>query len=80
MSTLTVWHDGGRPLCQREIAFMKRLDRSNRIDSVDAASTEQASCPIDRSDLLLRFHAREDGELLSGAAAVPAMWHAIPVL
>lgn len=80
MSTLTVWHNGSRPLCQREIAFMQRLDRSNRIDSVDAASTEQASCPIVRADLLLRFHALEDGELLSGAAAAAAMWRAIPVL
>lgn len=80
MSTLTVWDNGSRPLCQRETAFMKRLDRSNRIDFVDAERAEQASCPIVRADLLLRFHARQAGELLSGAAAVAAMWRAIPVL
>ena len=80
MSTLTVWHDGGCPLCQREITFMKRPDRSNRIDVVDAARAKPASRPIDRADLRLRFHAQEDGERLSGAAAFAAMWRAILVL
>lgn len=38
------------------------------------------SCPIDRADMIARFHASEDGKLLSGAAAFGAMWRAIPVL
>jgi predicted DCC family thiol-disulfide oxidoreductase YuxK len=80
MSTLTVWHDGSCPLCQREIALMGRLDRSNRITFVDAARVAEESCPIDRADLLARFHACEDGVLLSGAAAFAAMWRAIPAL
>ncbi|RZM37088.1 MAG: DUF393 domain-containing protein [Sphingomonas sp.] len=78
MSGLTVWHDGNCPLCRREIAIMRRLDRGGRITFVDATGTE--ACPIDRADLLARFHAMEDGRLLSGAAAFAAMWRAIPVL
>jgi phosphoribosylaminoimidazole synthetase len=35
---------------------------------------------VDRADLLARFHAREDGVMLSGAAAFAAMWRAIPLL
>ncbi len=77
---LTVWHDGGCPLCRREIAFLRRLDRGRRIEFVDVSGTEPVSCPLDRAAMLARFHAREDGRLLSGAAAFAAMWRAIPVL
>ncbi len=79
MTRLTVWHDGACPLCRREIALMRRLDRAGAIDFVDASDGD-ATCPIDRGALLARFHAREDGVLLSGAAAFAAMWRAIPLL
>ena len=80
MSELIVWHDGSCPLCRREIALMRRLDRRGAITFVDATSADDASCPLDRADLLARFHASEDGKLLSGAAAFAAMWRQIPVL
>ncbi|MEE4295828.1 MAG: DUF393 domain-containing protein [Wenzhouxiangella sp.] len=76
---VTVWFDGACPLCLKEIALMRRLDRRQRIAFVDATS-DQVSCPINRDDLLARFHAKEDGRLLSGAAAFAAMWRAIPLL
>jgi len=77
---LTVWFDGDCPLCRREISLMRRLDRRGVIHFVDVAG-DATSCPIDRSELLARFHARErDGALLSGAAAFAAMWRAVPVL
>jgi len=79
VTDLVVWHDGDCPLCRREIALMRRLDRRGAITFVDATDPD-ASCPIDRRDLLARFHAREDGTMLSGAAAFAAMWRAIPVL
>lgn len=78
MSRVTVWHDGGCPLCAREIALMRRLDRHGRIAFVDATT---GSCPIDRAAMLARLHAREEGgPLLSGAAAFAAMWRATPLL
>jgi predicted DCC family thiol-disulfide oxidoreductase YuxK len=78
---LTVWFDGGCPLCRREIALMRRLDRRGRIDFVDVAEwAAVAGCPADRSALLARFHAREGDRVLSGAAAFAAMWRAIPLL
>ncbi len=76
---LTVWFDSACPLCQREIALMRRLDRRGAIHFVDACAPD-AACPIDRADLLARFHAQENGRLLSGAAAFAAMWRAIPLL
>lgn len=79
MTPLLVWYDGGCPLCRREIALMRRLDRRGAIRFVDV-SDSQTSCPLDRETLLARFHATENGRLLSGAAAFAAMWRAIPLL
>lgn len=77
---LTVWFDGACPLCTREIALMRRLDARGAIDFVDV-SAEGAACPLDRADLLARFHAQEAGNpIVSGAAAFAAMWRAIPLL
>ena len=80
MTNLTVWHDGDCPLCRAEIALMRRLDTRGAIRFVDAAKSSADACPIDRRALLARFHASEDGKLLSGAAAFAAMWRAIPLL
>ncbi len=79
MSALIVWYDGACPLCIREIALMKRLDKAGTINFVNVAD-KAVSCPIDRTLLLARFHASEDGKLMSGAAAFAAMWRAIPLL
>ena len=83
MPDVLVWFDGACPLCRREIAWMRRLDRRGAIAFVDvsrAATQDGAGCPIDRSALLARFHALESGRLLSGAAAFAAMWRAVPLL
>ncbi|MEO8176373.1 MAG: DUF393 domain-containing protein [Sphingomicrobium sp.] len=80
MTKLTVWHDGGCPLCRREIALIRRLDRRGAIMFVDVTSALPATCPIGPAMMLTRFHATEDGQLLSGAAAFAAMWRAVPLL
>lgn len=79
MSKVTVWFDGGCPLCRSEIALMRRLDRRGAITFEDVAD-EATVCPASRIDMLARMHAREDGQVLTGAAAFAAMWRAIPVL
>jgi predicted DCC family thiol-disulfide oxidoreductase YuxK len=79
MGRLHVWYDGDCPLCTREIALMRRLDRHGAIRFTDVA-TGGASCSIDRAELLGRLHACENGVLLSGAAAFAAMWRAVPLL
>ena len=58
---------------------MRRLDRRQAIVFVDVHAGAD-DCPLDRAELLARFHAREDGLVLSGAAAFAAMWRAIPLL
>lgn len=81
MTHLIVWYDGACPLCRREIALMRRLDRRAAIQFVDVDDAGSSdACPTDRNALLARFHASEDGRLMSGAAAFAAMWRAIPIL
>ncbi len=80
MADVTVWFDGACPLCRREISGLRRLDRRSAIDFVDISGDEPQGCPVSRADLLARFHARENGKLLNGAAAFAAMWRAIPLL
>lgn len=76
---VTVWYDGACPLCLREIALMRRLDRRAAIRFVNVL--DGRDCPLDPNTLLARFHARErGGPVVSGAAAFSAMWRAIPVL
>lgn len=77
--SVKVWYDSDCPMCVREIRLMRRLDTREAIDFVDLYSAE--GCPIDRADLMERFHAQEDGQpIVSGAAAFAAMWRAIPKL
>ena len=76
---VTVWFDGQCPLCVREIALMRRLDGRGAVHFVDVHALD--ACPLDRSALLARLHAREhDGPVVSGAAAFEAMWRAISLL
>ncbi len=78
MSDVVVWFDGGCPLCRREIALMRWLDRRHAIEFVNVIDAQV--CPLPRGEMLAQLHAREDGRLLNGAAAFAAMWRAIPLL
>lgn len=81
MNEVVVWYDGACPLCRREIALMRRLDRRRALTFIDVAEPGAAeACPLDPAELLSRFHVRENGQILSGAAAFAAMWRAIPLL
>lgn len=80
MTRVIVWHDGSCPLCAREVALIRRLDRAGRVQLVDAADASTV-CPLDWEELLARFHAQEEGgPVVSGAAAFAAMWRAVPLL
>ena len=82
MSEVTVFFDGACPLCRREIALMRRLDRRGRLAFEDVADEDApVSCPIDRAALLARFHARlPSGEVVSGARAFTEAYARVPGL
>jgi predicted DCC family thiol-disulfide oxidoreductase YuxK len=76
---MTVFYDGACPLCQREIAFYRRLDRAQRLHWCDVA--QAAECPdgLCQSDLLARFHVRTAaGRMESGARAFALLWLELP--
>ena len=78
---ITVWHDGACPLCQREVALMRRLDKNGAITFIDATAPDAPqTCPLDPALMLERFHAEADGQMLTGAAAFAAMWRVLPLL
>lgn len=76
---VTIWYDGACPLCLREIGLLRRMDKGGRICFIDISGPD-AICPLDRGEMLAKFHAREAGQIYVGAAAFAAMWRAIPLL
>lgn len=82
MSEVTVFYDGSCPLCAREIGLLRRLDRRGRLSFEDVADADApVSCPIDRRELLARFHARlPSGEVVEGARAFTEAYAVVPGL
>ena len=76
--------DDGLPLAAFDWALkcshtFNILDTRGAIEFIDLYTAQ--GCPVDRGELLRRFHAQEAGRpVVSGAAAFAAMWRAIPGL
>lgn len=78
---LTVYYDGGCPLCRREIGFYQRLDRAGRIawSDVSGDASALAAEGVRQEQALARIYAhRADGRLISGAAVFVAIWRHLP--
>lgn len=78
---LTVYYDGGCPVCTREIGFYQRRRGAGRIHWVNLTHCTDADLGTDlsRAAATARLHARKpDGQLVSGARAFAALWQALP--
>ncbi|GJD95567.1 thiol-disulfide oxidoreductase DCC family protein [Methylobacterium iners] len=78
---LTVYHDGGCPLCATEIALYKRARGAGALTFVDAAegAGDSLAADLPREAALARFHVRDaSGHLVSGAAAFALLWLSLP--
>lgn len=77
---LTVYYDGGCPLCRREIATYQSLPGAERLDWEDVSQADEQVAPdLNRCDALARMHVRTaDGTLVHGAHAFALMWQAFP--
>jgi predicted DCC family thiol-disulfide oxidoreductase YuxK len=78
---LTLYYDGGCPVCTREIGFYQRRRGAERIRWVNLARCEDSELgrDLNREAAYARLHARRpDGQLVSGARAFAALWQALP--
>ncbi len=77
----TMFYDGGCPLCRREIAHYRRLDRAGRVRWLDIArdAHEIEGLGVPLHDAMARLHVRDrSGRLVSGAWAFAAVWEELP--
>ncbi len=77
---LTIFFDGACPICNREIALMKRLDRRRQLEFCDFSAQEYdaASSGFSTEDLGTVIHARwADGTVIAGVEVFRAMWEAV---
>lgn len=78
-ASLTVMFDGACPLCRREVGVYQALSPLQPVAWLDVSQASVDLAPADRARYLARFHVRrQDGQLLSGAAAFVALWLAMP--
>jgi predicted DCC family thiol-disulfide oxidoreductase YuxK len=77
----TMFYDGACPLCRREVAHYRRLDRHDRVTWVDISHDPGALVPhgIDYRAAMERLHAiDEEGRVVTGVPAFLAVWRRLP--
>jgi len=77
---LEVFFDGDCPLCTKEIAFVRRLDKKSRVLFTDIASPgfDAASIGRTQDDLMARIQARTaDGTFIDGVEVFRQMYAAV---
>jgi len=75
-----LYYDSDCPVCSREAAWLKRHDKSGRIQLMDIISISDAEVPAgySRDDLMRVLHARlPDGSIVTRLAAARAVYDAI---
>jgi predicted DCC family thiol-disulfide oxidoreductase YuxK len=78
---LTVYYDGGCPLCRREIDTYRRRPGAEACAWIDASRSDDAALGpgLTREAALARLHVRDaSGRLASGARGFAALWQALP--
>lgn len=78
---LTIYFDGGCPVCTREIALLRRQAGAETCEWIDAATCPEAELGpgLNRPIALARFHVRAaDGSLVSGIRAFALLWQTLP--
>ena len=78
---LTVFYDGSCPICSREIARYRGLDRIGRLHFVDISlpSFDGEPWGLDNADMMKAMHAQDaSGRTYRGVDAFRALWLGLP--
>lgn len=83
---ISVFYDGGCPLCSREIGFLQRSFKDENVNWQNISPENSTTEPnenvtegLTRAKAMKRFHVRnEQGKLLSGAPAFLVIWQLHP--
>lgn len=79
--SMTMYYDGACPVCSREAAVYRKLDRDGAIRWHDVSEGEGdlGSDQVSQADALEVLHARlPDGRLVTGVDAFIAVWERLP--
>ena len=77
---IEVYYDGACPMCSREIAMLRRLDRAGRIRFVDIAAPgfDAAAVGVSQEALVARIHGRlPGGTLVEGVEVFRRLYTAV---
>lgn len=78
---LTIFYDGGCPVCSREIAHYRTLSRTDRLHFVDISSAafDAEALGLDHSALMKAMHVQDAaGQLYLGVDAFRVLWLGLP--
>lgn len=78
---VVVFYDGGCPVCRREIAHYRQLDRLGRVDWHDISTQAEVleDVGLGYDEAMRRFHVVDaEGVLRSGAEAFIVVWQQLP--
>ena len=76
-----MFYDGGCPLCRREVAHYRALDRGGRVDwiDIDACPQEPTRWGISKADAMAELHAIDSaGRVHRGVSAFVVIWRELP--
>lgn len=77
---IEVFFDGACPLCRREIDFLRRLDRRDRVRFTDIAGPDFDASTLGRSqdELMARIHGRDaSGAWITGVEVFRRLYGAV---
>ncbi|PZX47286.1 putative DCC family thiol-disulfide oxidoreductase YuxK [Roseinatronobacter thiooxidans] len=78
--TLEILYNGRCPICSAEIAhYRKQAERADApVAFIDLHEATLSHWGLDAEQATRRFHARKDGQIISGFPAFLALWHELP--